>query len=134
MSDIDEEIKGYNEQLLRVRQRGDREREGEILLALGIIYSTIQGRIDTAKAIDYHINAIGIFRQQRKWFSYYRASHSLGAVYEFLLHDLHKALRVYETAIRQGGSVLSDTREEGQKNDILNSISRVKADLGLVEW
>jgi len=133
MGNVDEEIKGYNKQLLRARQLGDREREGEILLALGIIYSTTQGKIDTAKAIDYHIHAIGIFREQRKWFSYYRASESLGAIYEFLLHDLQTALRVYETAIRQGGSVLSGSREERRKKGILHSISRVEADLGLAE-
>ncbi len=92
MSDIDEEIKQYNEQLLRARQLGDIEREGDILFNLGIIHSTIRGKIDIAKAIEYHRQAIGIFRQQRDWFSYYRASHSLGAIYELVLRDLQTAL------------------------------------------
>lgn len=126
ITDFEEEIKKYTSDLKLAKKEGDKFKEGDSLENLAICYSVMPGHEDLQKAVDYYNQAINIFLQFDWVEMFYKASASLGMVYEKLLHDPDSALRVYEYALDQGEKNLVFEVEEYYREECIRAVGRLK--------
>lgn len=85
----------YEKSLVQARLCGDLPSEGKTLHAMGLVYN---GRSDYGRSIDYHTQALHIFRQVKDETSAANAANSLGINY-FYLGNFTRAIESYQQAL-----------------------------------
>ncbi len=51
-----------------------RQREGEILMNLGAMYSTVPNKIDAERSLEFYSSAMPIFHEIENWYFYYKSA------------------------------------------------------------